>query len=114
MYLVPTHPVTSPLHPQPIFPIPQLMYLKGQRDFVPKETTFNGTDSALSMERNNTREHSVSNQRHRRTISPSYLLIVTSLSFLMVGFLGIISETIGESCRGIIMTLKGCCFFVFF
>lgn len=111
MYLVPTHPVTSPLHPPPIFRIPQLMYLKRQRDSVPRETTINGTDKALSLGRHNAREHCVSRQRRRQPISLSYLLIVTSLSFLMVGFLGLISETIGKSCRGIIMSLQGCCFF---
>lgn len=112
MYLVPTHPVTSPLHPPPVFRIPQLKYLKRQRDSVPRETTINGTDKALSLGRHNAREHRDSRQRQRQPISLSYLLIVTSLSFLMVGFLGLISETIGESCRGIIMSLQGCCFFL--
>lgn len=111
LYLVPTHPVTLPLHPPPILQIPQLMYLKRQRYFVPKETTVNGTDSALSLGRHNAREHRVSCQRRRQPISLSYLLIVTSLSLLMAGFLGLISETIVESCRDIIMSLQGCCFF---
>lgn len=47
------------------------------------------------------------------TISLSYLLIVTSLSFLMVGCLGLISETIGKSCRGIIMSLQRLVFYLF-
>lgn len=105
MYLVPAHPVISPLHPPPICQIPQLMYLKRQSDSVPRETTFSGTDSALSTGRHNAREHRVSCQTQRQAISLSYLLIVTSLSFLIVGFLGLISETIAESCRGIIMSL---------
>lgn len=111
MYLLPAHPVTSPLHPPPIFRIPQLMYLKRQRDSVPRETTAGGTDSALSTGRRDAREHRVSCQRQRQPISPSYLLIVTSLSFLTARFKGLISETIVESCRGIIMSLQGCCFF---
>lgn len=108
MYLVAAHPVTSPLHPPPIFQIPQLMYLKRQSDSVPRETTFSGTDSAVSTARLHARERCASCQRQRQPISPSYLPIVTSLSFLMVGFLEPISETIAESCRGIIMSLQGC------
>lgn len=111
MYLLPARPVTSPLHPPPIFRIPQLMYLKRQRDSVPRETTFSGSDSALSTGGCDAREHRVSCQRRRQPISLSYLLIVTSSSFLMGRFLGLISETIVESCRGIIMSLWGCCFF---
>ena len=53
------------------------------------------------------RAHRISRQRRRRPISPSYLLVVTSLSSLMVRFLGLISETIGESCRGIVVSLQG-------
>lgn len=106
MYLLPAHPVTSPT-PTTHFPNSQLMYLKRQRDSVPRETTVSGTDSALSTGRHDAREHRVSCQRQRQPISPSYLLIVTSSSFLMVRFMGLISETIVESCRGIIMSLQG-------
>lgn len=49
VYLVPAHPVTLPLHPPHIFRIPQLMYLKRQRDSVPRETAFSRSDSALSV-----------------------------------------------------------------
>lgn len=100
MYLVPAHPVTLPLHPPHIFRIPQLMYLKRQRDSVPRETAFSRSDSALSVGRHNATERRVSCQRRRRAISPSCLLVVAGLSSLMAGFLGLISETIGGELRG--------------
>lgn len=56
--------------------------------------------TALSTGHHSAREHPVSHHRQRQTISPSYLVTVTSLSFLMVGFLGLISDTIRESCKG--------------
>lgn len=114
MYLVAAHPVTSPLHPPPIFQIPQLMYLKRQSDSVPRETTLSGTDRALSTERRHARAHCVSCHGQRQPISLSYLLMVTSSSFLMLGFLGLISDTMVESCRGIIMSLQGCSVVSFF
>lgn len=70
MYLVPTCSVTLPSHPPPIFQIPQLMYLKRQSESVPKETTFSGTDSALSAGRHNGRERRVSRHRQQQPISP--------------------------------------------
>ena len=81
------------------------MYLKRQSDSVPRETTVSGTDSALSARRLHAREHHVSCQRQRQKMYLSYLLIVTSLCFLMVRFPGLIRETMEKNCRDIIMSL---------
>lgn len=72
MYLVPTGSVTLPPHPPPIFQIPQLMYLKRQSESVPKESTFSGTDSALSAGRHNGSERRASCHRQQQPSSPYF------------------------------------------
>lgn len=109
MYLLPAYSVTLPLHPPTISEFPSWCIWR-DRETLCLEKPHSVELTVLCLwEDNYAREDHVSS--HRQTFSLSHHLIVTSLFSRIVRYLGLISETMVKSCRGIVMSLQFVCFF---